>query len=505
MRVVFLHFGREHLGIEQLSSVLKQRGHEVFLVCDSGLFSAEDNVSYVPMLERLFRLERLLPEWVRALAPDVVCFTCYSSTFSWALKTARRLREFYFGPVVFGGIHITLVPKSLGQFDFVDFGIRGEAEESLPLLLDAIKGEADFGEVRGLIWRDGAELMVNPVGEPVDLDSLPHADKSIFEKEVNYEDDYLIAASRGCPNECTYCCERELKEIYGHGFYRRRSPENVIRELVEMKGKYDFKRVMFFDAVFIIGREWLKELLRDYKRYVGVQFRCFGHVGFFDEEIAELMRDAGCYNIEFGLQTSNERVRFEVLNRRESSDELQRAFEICDRVGIRYDIDYMFGLPTESEQDFMEAARGFKNRTMLNRVKVFYLTYYPGTPIIAAARGLGLLTDEEVREIELGEVPMNQLKIDQVKDPQQRGMHRRYERLFKVMPLLSAGMVDYILAHRWALGAIGRLPSALIVLLQILVAFKGRDYRFLFYFKYYIYRIVRTLSLKLGLSKPAAY
>jgi anaerobic magnesium-protoporphyrin IX monomethyl ester cyclase len=308
----------------------------------------------------------------------------------------------------------------------------------------------------------------------------------------------LVMTSRGCPNRCTYCCERNLKELFGPRHYRRRSVQNVMEELVAMKRKYDFREVMFYDAVFAMDKNWLKEFLAEYSRRIGVKYRCLGHVRFMDDEVAGLLRGSGCYNIEFGLQTINERVRFEVLNRMDGNREHLQAFEACDRAGLRYDINHMFGLPGESEPDFVEAAEVYARLKMLNRVKVFYLTYFPMLRINEIAKERGMIDEQRIRDFEEGKRTGSYFHSNATREARQLEMHKRFAALYKIIPLLSPKRVQWLLARPDRLNRLGRLPFPIVVLLQILAAIRGRDYRFLLMMKYSAEKLYRAVMVKRG-------
>ncbi|MDP7422986.1 MAG: hypothetical protein QGH40_13980, partial [bacterium] len=81
MKICFVHLGREHLGIEYLSSILKEAGHEVALAYDPGLFGTEDNVFYIPFLEKIFSRKEDVLALIERSAPDLVAFTVYTGTY----------------------------------------------------------------------------------------------------------------------------------------------------------------------------------------------------------------------------------------------------------------------------------------------------------------------------------------------------------------------------------------------------------------------------------------
>ncbi len=495
MRVTFVHLGRENLGIEYLSAVLKREGHLVSLAYDPGLFGINDNVLYIPFLERLLERRAVVMNQIEGSDPGVVAFSAFTGTYVWSLGIAREVKDRLGVPVVFGGIHPTLVPGEVICRDQVDYVIVGEGEDAFLELLDHMESRRAPRGVRNVWYKDGAGVVQQPVRPPIShLDRLPLPDKSLFEREVNLADDYMILSSRGCPFRCTYCCESYWNRLYAGKYFRRRGVESVIQELTAMKGRYGFREVMFNDPIFFTDRGWLRELMARYREEIGVPFRCFGKAGFLDEEVASLLRWGGCYAIEFGLQSLNPEIRKGVLGRWEGNEQYEKAFEILDRVGIRYDIDHMFGLPGESLEDHAEAARFYSSLGRLNRIKCHQLTYFPGLEIVEKAKEAGVLRGEDVAAIQRGEMVSDFFHVDSIRDPGLRQAARAFQVLFKVLPVLPRAWVDGLLrGQRWR--SLLRLPLPLVVLGQVAVAVKGLDYRFLLYLRYYLLRLRRSMEV----------
>jgi len=490
MHVTLVHLGREHLGLEYLSAVLKGEGHTVSLAYDCGLFGPEDNVLYSPALERVFSKRDKVIETIEKSDPDVVGFTVYTGTFRWACDIAAEVRKRSEAPIVFGGIHASLVPQTVIEKKFVDYVVVGEGEYALLDILERLKSSGSMAGVENVWWKDGTEAHQNPVRPPIgDLDALPLPDKSLFEEDVNYRDDYLTMSTRGCRFRCSFCCESHINRVYGGRYYRRRGVEGMLAELQGMKDRYRFREANFFDPVFFIDKSWMREFLGRYKTTIGVPFRCFGHTTFMDEEAAELLKDGGCYAIEFGFQTANESLRRNVLGRAETEEANRRAFEVCDRYGIRYDLDHIFGLPGETEEDLIAAARYYSERRLLNRIKCHNLTYFPGLEIVDAALQSGDLDEADRASLAEGEIH-DFFHEDGIRDPERKRLKQSFEKLYKLLPLLSTRWVEFFLRKQRYLWA-RLVPGPLVALGQFLNGILKRDLRFGIYVRYIALRLRR--------------
>lgn len=184
MNVVFVCRGAESLGVEYLSSVLKEHGHQTALAFDPGLFGDKRYLN-VSFLKRLLDSRVQLCQKIRSLEPDLVAFTVVTDFYRWACQVARWVKENLNVPVVFGGIHPTSLPHRVLDNNSVDFVIRGEGEYALLELVSSLeKGKVDTN-IQNLCFRKNGEAVVNPLRSLLEnLDELPFPDKSLFERDI---------------------------------------------------------------------------------------------------------------------------------------------------------------------------------------------------------------------------------------------------------------------------------------------------------------------------------
>jgi anaerobic magnesium-protoporphyrin IX monomethyl ester cyclase len=495
MKITFVHFGREHLGIEYLSAVLKRAGHEVFLAHDPGLFSLEDNVFHIPPLEKFFNRKKSVLAAIEKSNPDIVAFSVYSGTYQWAIDVAGAVKKKIGAKTVFGGAHATLVPEVVIKNGVVDYVIEGEGEGALLDLVETLSSKKETCNIPNIWYRKNGAVIQTPVRPPIDdLDSLPMPDKELFENEINHGDDYMIMTSRGCKFSCNYCCESFMHSLYVRKYFRRRSISSVMHELTEMKRKYHFKRVMFFDSVFFTDKKWLKAFLEDYKRNISVPFRCEGHVSFADDNMIQLMKDAGCYGIDFGIQTFNEDVRKKFLNRFETNGEIRKAFNACDKARLRYDVDLILALPLMKEEDYVLSLQFIDSPRYLNRIKCFNFCYYPKLLITQKAKELGIINDGDIKCLEEGESG-DFFHVDSIKHPADKRMKDNFEKLYKIYPLLPRSLRRYVIRNK-LYRYFRFLPKPLVILTQLIIGIFKNDLRFYTYIKYYFIQFIRRFGYR---------
>jgi len=385
MKIVFVYPGNESIGIEILSAVLKQNGHETNLAFDPMVFG--DAYLASRRLGKLFDCEARVVEQVVVSEPDLVAFSVTTDYYQWASRLAREIKARCDVPIVFGGMHPTSVPEQVIENDSVDVLCIGEGEGALLDLVNQIErcGTHRVDAPIPNMWiRSGPDVLkgdIRPLVE--DLDGLPFADKSLFYREVPvFRKHYTIMMSRGCPFSCTFCCNSLLKTLSrGKGTHLRwRSVRNVIEELAQAKRRWNYRTVAFYDDVFTFNKKWAREFLPLYRKEIGRPFACVEHPRMIDEEIVGLLKEAGCVNIQLGVQSLNEKTRKEVLGRSETNEEIRESLRLIKRYGIGVTVDHIAEIPRETEEDQIEAAL-FYNETRPTVINFFWLSYYPKTEI----------------------------------------------------------------------------------------------------------------------------
>ncbi|MBM4020158.1 MAG: radical SAM protein [Planctomycetes bacterium] len=517
MRVTLIYRGRYHVrqatDLETLASVLRQGGHEVGLVYDADAFGVTDNVLQVPWLARRCQKPGRSVRRILDARPDAAVFSVLPSAYPWARTVAAQVKAAQAVPVVFTGLHPSLVPERVMRDACVDYAVQGETENVILPLLEAIAGGREPASVGNLWYRSGGQVCRTPPAEPVNLDALPLPDKDLFRPYVSHRYSYTCMVSRGCPYQCSFCEETCARKVHGPRYFRRKSVDAVMRELAAGKRRYGFREVIFKDSYLSGDRAWLADLMRRYKAQVGVPFKCFCTIRSFDAETARLLKEGGCYNVEFGLQTWNDRLRREVLGRNETSRDALRAFACCADAGLWYDVDHMFNLPTETVQDHIDGAIAYAGLRYLNRVKVHYLVYLPTAEIVDRAVGAGAVPPDIRRLLEDG---WQGDFYDSGGGPALRtggppggaassargtaGLSGRgkdlcaadYAALYKVLPALSERSVRWLLAGRrvrW----LGRIPWPLMAVVQAMLAVRSRDLRFAAYLRMYPAKVLRAV------------
>ncbi|MBU4333795.1 MAG: hypothetical protein KKD07_05080, partial [Candidatus Omnitrophica bacterium] len=202
----------------------------------------------------------------------------------------------------------------------IDFVLYGEADLTIPTLLNTLDSKSDLSSVEGIIFREeGNTIKTTLAKAPSNLDDInisseawDSIDVKAYSKYSNWngsikEDFYIpILSSRGCPFTCEYCRDNCSKQFIP------RSPENVISEIKFLNEKYGAKEFHFFDSVFnydIARAKRICELIIDSKMNLSLAFPHGLRADLMTDELIDLLKKAGTYKLVYGIETASQRLQ----------------------------------------------------------------------------------------------------------------------------------------------------------------------------------------------------
>ncbi|MEW6405913.1 MAG: radical SAM protein, partial [Chloroflexota bacterium] len=283
--------------------------------------------------------------------------------------------------VALGGIHPSALPAEAAQH--ADTVVLGEGEGVWPELL------RDFqqGKLQP-IYRGRVQM---------DLDALPFPRRELIRNPDMYVTTKAIAATRGCPNTCAFCAA-------GVGLikkYRKRSVENVIRELEQVPGDI----ADFVDDNTGCDPEYFKALMR---AMIPLRLKWSTSVSvnaLEDAETINLAAKSGCYSLGVGFESLSPKtlasIRKDKTNRPERYAEcIRRAQE----AGMAAWGNFIVGFDEDTGESIREVV-DFVNRTNLEIACVYILVPYPGSAIYKQYRNEGRLLHQNWRYYEPADGP----------------------------------------------------------------------------------------------------
>ena len=249
----------------------------------------------------------------------------------------------------------------------------------------------------GKIFKNGVRPLIN------NLDELPFPDKDLFFKYGAFSKRYYIMAARGCPYECSYCYNKQLKELCNNSknYYRLRTVESLINELKWALKRYKYKKIYFYDDIFGLNIKWLREFADKYKNVINKPYKCLLRPQNLTKEKLLLLKKSGCQEIDVGLESGNERVRKEILNRNISNKEMYRNLYLIKKSGIKFSTLNIIGNPTETIDELMDTYN--MNYKIRPKGALFHILYpFPNTDIYEICKREGELDDKMIEIVNIG-------------------------------------------------------------------------------------------------------
>ena len=276
----------------------------------------------------------------------------------YGLEFARRVRAARPRvPIVWGGVHPTLLPEQTAASDLVDVVVRGEGELVVGPLADALAAGEPLDGVKGLTYEADGALTSTPAADLIDLDEIP--------VELPYDLLDLggyptlqagrvhIQTSRGCPSRCGFC--------YNSGFNKRKwrgkSPARVVDEMEYLLRR--FPHVKIIDPVddnLFVNRRRVKDICTALlERGVHVSWRAncrFDYLAKYDADFVGLIERAGCMELDFGGESGSERMQ-QFVCKDVTADEILTSVQNLRRWAPSIDpfVSWLSGLPGETYAD----------------------------------------------------------------------------------------------------------------------------------------------------------
>ena len=324
--------------------------------------------------------------------------------------------------VILGGPLATTLPQQLLEQSNADFMVVGEGENTTPVLIQAIRQESDFAEIRGIAYKkpffkkesftkeksyfihakNGEEIVINePVRHIDNLDTIPFPARHLLDMEKYISNHFAafgweiegfdkirstnLISSRGCPYNCTFC----FKGMWGYK-WRGRTAENIIAEMELLKDKYNVNAFFFNDDTFAINKKRIFEFTTLLKENgLDVVWDCNGRVDLMQKDMLKAMHDAGCVGIAYGIESGNQSI-LDSMKKNITIEQTKKVVKWTKEIGIKAAGYFMIGTLGETKETIMETIN-FAKALDLDSYSFSITTPFPGTKLYTEAMKKGLI------------------------------------------------------------------------------------------------------------------
>lgn len=319
-------------------------------------------------------------ELVRTFKPDLVGYTIttplFYQTYSWlkSIKQATEIRT------IVGGAHVAVFPKETMLHPEIDMAIVGEAEETLPELIDALRSGRDPAGMKGTIIRQNGETVFAPLRQELrDLDAAPFPARHLWPNEryysfiSRYRNFTPLITSRGCPFKCIFCEQ-------GNKTFRARSAENVVCEMEECITRYGVGEFDFFDSSFTTRKDHVLGICEKItQRGIKTVWAARSRVDLVDEEILKALHRAGCKRIYYGIESGDPEI-LSALSKKVNLEQAREALRLTKEIGIETFGFFMIGSPNETKESVQRTFE-FVSSVSLDYVQYSKVVPLPGTKL----------------------------------------------------------------------------------------------------------------------------
>jgi len=210
---------------------------------------------------------------------------------------------------------------------------------------------------------------------------------------------YMTLPTRGCPFGCTFCNNNIFLKMYPHQKpIRKKSVDNIIKELQEVKSKLPFIEIILFndDAFFLMSVDEIKEFSKRYKEQIGMPLWITGATpSTLTREKFSPLVDAGLIEIRMGIQSVAENAK-KLYGRPHSNRQIEKIARMVnkyrDQVKVSYDI--ILDNPWETDEDLIEGLMFLSKLPTPFQLSLYSLVFYPETDIYKKAKKEGLIKDD---------------------------------------------------------------------------------------------------------------
>jgi anaerobic magnesium-protoporphyrin IX monomethyl ester cyclase len=321
---------------------------------------------------------------VQAHRPEVVGFTLATLDLAFSIEWITAIRRAVDVPVVVGGIQVGEFPLETLTHECIDWGIVGDAEETLPQLLDAWRRGKAVRHVAGVAYRrkDGTPRLSRTRRTWDDVDATPWPARHLVPVEkywsiVSQRDRFTaLMTGFGCPFQCVFC-------VLGGAPFRQRSATSIADEIEHCHRSMGIEEFDFFDPNFAMGKKRVRSICKEFRdRGLADKVIWAARVrpNNIDEALVQDMASAGCVRLCFGLESGDEEILRNADKWQGGLQRMRDAVSWARAAGMETLGFFVLGNPGETKES-LERSKRFILSLDLDFIQVAPIFMLPGSPL----------------------------------------------------------------------------------------------------------------------------
>lgn len=328
--------------------------------------------------------------------PLVVGFSALTGKqILYALEASKIVKNNSSTLTVWGGVHVSLLPKQTLKNQYIDLAVIGEGEGTFLNLVEKIAKRQSYEGLAGLGYKKENKVFFKPLTEFLDLDDLPHmpyhlVDIEDYVSEVSFASgkkarNLVFYTSRGCPYRCGFCYNKQFNKRRWRGM----SANRVFEEMKRLIDNYRINAFEIEDDEFFINTERVKEICKLILKE-GIKIEIFTNCRVnliadnVDSDYLKLLFKAGFRTLGFGIESGSTKI-LDLIHKDIEISQIFRTIKKLTKAGINSKYYFMAGFPTETIKDIQSTTDLIiKMKQMNSKIRIpawRIFTPYPGTDL----------------------------------------------------------------------------------------------------------------------------
>lgn len=414
------------IGLACLAAFLEKNGYEVRIldIAAEGYYNIKKHGDFVT-----YGLDdKDIKERVVEFKPHVIGVSCIFSTQYENVKYLLRFIKDLDKNIITltGGSHPTYTVEEMLDYDYIDYIIMGEGELPTLQLLNTLSSKGDVSKIGGLAYRrDGKKFINRKLQYVENIDDLPFPARHLLNMKQYFkinlpQNPYprgkrvtQITTSRGCSARCVFCT---TTNFWGNR-YRGRSAQNVVAEIRELKKKYNIDEIQFTDDNLTLNKKRAMEILEGLKDF-GLMW-CVPQgiaVWALDVELLEKMKESGCYQLTFAIESGNQHVVSNIVKKPLNLKRVKPLVKKAHELGIKVHAFCICGLPGETIEQMYETYNFVKD-CKFDSASFFLATPLVGSELLKICKERGYLRKEakyNVRLYKIGNITTPEFRAEEI-------------------------------------------------------------------------------------------
>lgn len=343
-----------------------------------------------------------LRQKVSKFSPDLIAISSTEVTFELAITILRGVRDCNI-PTILGGVFATFAPLRALEFPEIDMVCVGEGEKMFIELCRKMEAQEDVSRIPGLwLKKKNGDIVKNPPAPLANLNENPtdfHVELFPEWRFFQPMDGKLrltvpVETIRGCPYRCGFCNTPSQHDLYGHGFFRKKSATKIREELLSYM-KFSPEFVYFWADTFLAqsARE-LDEFCEMYEEF-RIPFWVQTRPETITHSSLKKLQGVGLYRLSVGVEQGDEEYRKNVLIRPYSNELAIERLRIPVELGIPFSTFNMIGLPDETPELHWKTVL-LNRKIQSDTTNVSTFTPFVGTPLRELAVRKGYLDSRAI-------------------------------------------------------------------------------------------------------------